>query len=176
MIRGPDPLAVTLTPVEAAALAKCLARHTTPQQLARRVEIVVQAGAGRSNAGISRALGVSEAMVRRWRQRWVGLQHVPLAEMSVEDRLQDQARSGAPAKFSAEQMAGLIAIACEDPSASGYPVSHWTPRELALEAVKRRLVTTISARQVGRFLKRGRLEAASQPLLVEHHRERSGRV
>lgn len=47
----------------------------------------------------------------------------------------------------------IMASACEDPQASGRPVSHWTPRELADEAVKRRIVERISPRSVGRFLK-----------------------
>jgi hypothetical protein len=55
-------------------------------------------------------------------------------------------------KFSAEQIAGLIALACEPPADSGLPVSHWTPPELAREAVKRGLVQSISPRQVDRFL------------------------
>jgi hypothetical protein len=48
-----------------------------------------------------------------------------------------------------------VAIACEDPQASGYPISHWTAKEIAAEAVKRGIVESISVRQVGRFLKRG---------------------
>ena len=66
--------------------------------------------------------------------------------------LSDGARIGAPAKFSAEQIAGLIALACELPADSDLPVSHWTPPELAREAVRRGLVESISARQVDRFL------------------------
>ena len=92
-------------------------------------------------------------MARRWRQRWVSQQAVPLEEVSVEARLTDEQRSGSPGKFSAEQIAGIIAIACEDPQSSGYPVSHWTPQEVAAEAHKRGLVRSISVRQVGRFLK-----------------------
>jgi transposase-like protein len=36
----------------------------------------------------------------------------------------------------------------------GRPVTHWTPRELADEAVKRKIVSSISPRHVGRFLKK----------------------
>jgi putative transposase len=78
---------------------------------------------------------------------------VPLEEMSIEERLQDWPRSGSPGKFSAEQLVQLIALACEAPQDSGYPVSHWTPQEIAAEASKRGIVESISPRPVGRFLK-----------------------
>ena len=55
-------------------------------------------------------------------------------------------RPGAPATFSAEQWCQIIALACEPPEASGRPISHWTPRELADEACKRGIVATISKR------------------------------
>jgi putative transposase len=60
-----------------------------------------------------------------------------------------------------------MALACEPPEASGRPISHWTPRELADEAIKRGIVETISERQVGRFLKSSRAQTASKPLLAQ---------
>ena len=45
----------------------------------------------------------------------------------------------------------LAALACETPTASDRPVSSWTPRELADEAVKRGIVEQISPRTVERF-------------------------
>jgi hypothetical protein len=66
--------------------------------------------------------------------------------------LMDDDRSGAPPKFTPEQVAGIIALACEPTAESGLPVSHWTPPELAREAIKRGLVESISPRQVDRFL------------------------
>lgn len=53
-------------------------------------------------------------------------------------------RPGAPDTFTAEQLALTIAIACEPPSASGRPGTHWTPGGLPDEAIKRRLVDSIS--------------------------------
>src|SRR5207249_986229 len=55
----------------------------------------------------------------------------------------------------------IVAVACEAPTDSGRPVSHWTPREVAEEVRKRGIVETISTRSVGRFLKSGRFTAAS---------------
>ena len=47
----------------------------------------------------------------------------------------------------------IVALACETPQASGYRVSHWTPTELATEAIKRGILEKISPRSVGRFLR-----------------------
>ncbi len=69
--------------------------------------------------------------------------------------------------FSAEQVVQIVALACEPPPDSDRPVSHWTPRELAEEAVTRHIVPTISPRSVGRFLKRGPTPAPFEPLLVD---------
>jgi len=155
MARGPNPIEVILSEQEVQALEKCVRRHTTTQQIAQRVRIIQAAAAGRNNAQIARELGVSIDQARLWRKRWVEWQDMPLEEYSVETRLSDAHRSGSPGKFSAEQVAQIIAIACEVPQDSGYPVSHWTAQEIALEAEKRGIVNSISERQVGRFLKRG---------------------
>ena len=58
-----------------------------------------------------------------------------------------------------------MALACEPPEEYGRAVTHWTPPELAAEAVKQGIVDNISARHVGRFLKCSRFETASIPLL-----------
>jgi putative transposase len=132
--------------------------------------------------------------VRTWRRRWLEAAPVleaveaegdgkALAEL-VEKILTDEPRSGTPATFAAEQIVQIVALACEDPSASGRPVSRWTPSELAEEAIKRGIVENISPRSVGRFLKSGGSEAPSEPLLAQLgprgsgglQRERRGRV
>ncbi len=69
----------------------------------------------------------------------------------MESVLADAYRSGMPAKFSAEVVVQIIALACELPSDSGLPLSHWTPESLATEAVKRGFVESISPQSVERF-------------------------
>jgi putative transposase len=64
-------------------------------------------------------------------------------------------------------------LALEAPEECGRPVSHWTPRELAEEAMKRQIVASISPRSVERFLKGSRSQASSQPLLAEPGNRRS---
>jgi len=166
MSRGPNPRKIIVSDEEATELAKLIRRHNAPQQSVLRARIIQACKTGRNNAQVSRELGIHVGTVRLWRNRWAELQHIPLDEYSVEDRLSDAPRSGSPMKFSAEQVAQIIAIACEEPEANGYPVSHWTPKEIVMEAIKRDVVNSISERQVGRFLKRGGFETASDSLLA----------
>ena len=56
---------------------------------------------------------------------------------------------------------------CEPPDQSGRPLTHWTPRELADEAVERGIATSISVRQVGRFLKGGGASTARESVLAQ---------
>jgi putative transposase len=72
--------------------------------------------------------------------------------MSVEERLEDAARSGTPATFTLEQLTQLYALACDPPEKHGRPISHWTPRELADELIAQKIVESISQRHVGRLL------------------------
>jgi putative transposase len=90
-----------------------------------------------------------------------------LLSQAIEVLLTDEQRPGAPATFTFEQFMQIMALACETPAASGRPVSGWTPRELAEEAIKRGIVPKISARTVERFLKGERFAAASQAVLAD---------
>jgi transposase len=72
-------------------------------------------------------------------------------ERLLEQFLSDAPRPGAPDKFTPEQRVAIIALSCEPPALSNRPVTHWTPRELADEAVRRGIVSSISPRTVGRI-------------------------
>ena len=65
----------------------------------------------------------------------------------------------------------VVALACERPEEGGVPLSQWSAADLAREAVRRGIVTSISPRSVGRFL-RIRPPAASRPPLA-HAQARS---
>jgi putative transposase len=183
----PRALPIDVTPREQRILEHIVRQQNNPQWLVRRAKIILRAAADQTNGQIARELGITRNTVSSWRERWQAseAQREAVAhEMDddkslralLEDIFRDNPRSGSPGKFSAEQMAQIMAIACEDPEANGYPVSHWTPKEIVMEAVKRGVVARISERQVGRFLKRGRLEAPSDPLLAQHDRKRPGGV
>jgi putative transposase len=155
-MRGPTPLAITLTEAERFALEQLVRRHTTPQQLALRARIVLAAATGARNGQIARQCAVSRDMVRRWRARWRALQPAPLEELPVADRLTDAPRSGKPVRITAAQVCQIIAVACEPPAASARPSSPWTRRELAAAILHRGIVPQLSGRHAARLLQRGR--------------------
>jgi putative transposase len=120
-----------------------------------RARIVLLVGDGLNNSQIARTLGLEADTVRLWRQRWRGFAGLALSDLAVEERLADAARAGAPARITPEQVCRIVALACEAPSASGRPISHWTGREIAAEIVRRGIVPTISGRHAARLLKKG---------------------
>jgi putative transposase len=145
--------------------------------------MILLAFEGLSNEEIAEQVGCERHAVGPWRHRWANhFNRLILVECcekpsalleAIQELLSDLPRSGSPGKFTAEQVTQILAVACEEPEKSGRPVTHWTPRELADEVIKRQIVESISARQVGRFLKSGRPEAASEPLLAQRSTGRS---
>jgi putative transposase len=158
----------------------CRRQNSTQQQL-RRAQIIVKASEGLSNKKIAKELGVHRSRVRQWRGRWLvaeerlaGLEtkeNNKTIFFAIEEMLCDAYRSGTPSKFSSEQIVEIMALACEAPSLSNRPISHWTPRELADEAIKRGMVESISAQSVERFLKGSRPQATSVTLLANKRTE-----
>jgi transposase len=146
---------VALTAEEREELERLVRAHTSPQQVVLRGRIILVAAEGLTNRQVGQQVGVSREAVRLWRDRWVGLQAVPLDELSVADRLADAPRPGAPVRIGAEQVCAIIALACEAPSLSDRPISQWTGREIADEITRRGIVDTISPRHAARLLKRG---------------------
>jgi putative transposase len=151
----PKAAVIKLSEAEQHGLEKLVNRHTVGQQIALRGRIVLAAGAGQTNRQISQELGVSMETVRVWRGRWLEFQPLAESDLSWAERLQDLPRSGAPAKFTADQICQVVAIACEKPTESGRPISQWSGREIADELIQRGIVESISARHAARFLKIG---------------------
>ena len=171
-MRGPKPTPIQLSDRQDKVLEKIVRRQTSSQREVRRAKLVLRMDQGNNNQQIARELGVHRETVQHWRSRWLGeLPRLTAAEVSgvsdkelllmIEEVLWDEPREGAPVKFSAEQVTQIIAMACEKPEASGYPISHWSGEELAGAAIKRGVVESISARSVQRFLKRSRLKTSS---------------
>jgi transposase len=152
---GPAATAVALTAEERQGLERLACARGTAQQVALRARIILVAAEGLNNVQVGQRVGVSREAVRLWRDRWVGLQAVPLGELGLEERLADAPRPGAPARIGAEQVCAIIALACEAPTLSDRPISQWTGREIADEVTRRGIVATISPRHAARLLKRG---------------------
>ena len=118
-------------------------------------EIAVEVGLNRQQVGVWR---------QRWREAWDALCLWECTEPhrlreAILDILSDAPRPGSPGTFTAEQVAQILALACESPKLSGRPINRWTHRELRDEVVARQIATKISVAQVGRYL----LQAATQP-------------
>lgn len=72
---------------------------------------------------------------------------------TLTDCLRDAPRSGRKPTFTPLQIVSIISIACEKPESYERPISKWTQREIAEEAVKQGIVTSISKSHVGRILR-----------------------
>ena len=154
-MRGPKPPSIELTADDRRELETLVRRHTTAQQIALRGRIVLAAADGYNNAQIARDLVVSVPTVRRWRERWLVLQCIPRSDLDLVERLTDVPRPGRPLQISDAQVCQIVRIGCEAPAASGRPITEWTGREIADEAVRRKIVERISPRHAARLLKRG---------------------
>lgn len=154
-MKGPKPPAVVLSEAERQALEKLVKAHSTSQQIALRARVILTASQGLNNEQVGRALQVGVDMVRQWRQRWLAGQGIPLADLTVEDRLQDLPRAGKPSAITADQLCQITALACEKPEQSERPISQWSGREIADEIMKRGILPQISSRHAARLLKRG---------------------
>jgi putative transposase len=175
----PEPQAapVQVSILQLDILEQMVRRTTSAQRLVKRAQIILEAFKGTSNTKISQHQHMDYETVRRWRDRWRAaesrLQAIEatgepkLLRQAIEVLLTDAPRPGAPGTFTLEQFMRIIALACEKPEAADRPVSSWTPRELADEAVKRGIVEQISPRTVERFLKGERFTAASQAVLAD---------
>lgn len=147
-----------------------------PQGLAQRAAMILGVFEGDQNGVIAERLGCERHAVGRWRRRWrAAFEKLIHAECvgrpgelrrEIETVLGDAPRAGRRCRIEPDQVAMIIAVACEPPEQSGRPISHWTHPELADEVIKRGIVPAISARHVGRFLKDGRPSTPSQPLLA----------
>jgi putative transposase len=168
---------VTITERQQDALRTMTRSSTCPQALAPRARMILLAFDGDSKEQIAEGVGCERHAPGGWRRRWAdAFDRLVLVECcerpsalprAIEELLGDRPRVGSPGKFTAEQVTQILAIAGEEPEASGRPVTHWTPRERADEVIQRGIVASISPRQVGRFLTIGGPQAAPQSLLAQ---------
>ena len=138
-------------------------RKTLAASIVSRASMILLAFEKKLNYQIAEQVGCERHCVGRWRKRWQdsweGLLAIEMnepravLERAIIDTLRDAHRSGAPTKFSAEQVVQLVSTACENPRDSGRPVEDWTGRELADELKKRSIVESISVSRVNDLLR-----------------------
>ncbi len=151
-MRGPNCV-VELGEGDHETLRKIVRKRTEKQNIVLRANIILMAGKGALYQDIAKVLGVQRNTVTTWTTRWQ-----ELADKPIHERLQDRPRPGAPDTFTPEQLCQIIALACESPKDYGRPITHWTHRELAAEAIKQGIVENISANYLGRLLKKNDLQ------------------
>jgi putative transposase len=164
---GPQPAGLTVDAEARRGLEHLVRAGTTPQQLVLRARIVLAAATGQNNTQVATTLGIAAKTARQWRTRWRALASVPLAELSVTERLADAPRSGAPPRLTSAQVCQIVALACEQPADNERPISQWSARELADEVVRRGITDRLSPRHAARLLKSRRSPAASHSLLAD---------
>jgi putative transposase len=121
---------VNVLPKQREVLEQLVRTHSTPQQMALCARLILYAADGVGVRESARELNVWP--VRYWRKRW----HRATEGQSVPDRLADAPRSGAPARYTPEEICAVVVMTCEKPSASERPISHWSQREIADEAMR----------------------------------------
>jgi transposase len=147
---------------------KIVGSKCSPSRLITRARVILLAFDGESNVGISEQVNLGRRQVGLWRRRWqqsfdalvsieCGESHAAFVR-AIKDVLSDAPRGGCHGKFSGEQIAQILATACESPELSDRPVADWTGRELADEVVERKIVPSISVSSVSRFLRTARLQ------------------
>jgi len=173
---GQHATQITLTNRQRQQLEKWVgSKADSPYRLVERSRIILLAADGVKNQHIGDQLGVDRQRVRRWRARWASasarLLEAESKKASSRDYaalllsiLSDASGRGRKPVFTAEQIAQLIALACEPPEDSGFPVTHWTPKELATTAMERGIFESISPRHADRLIKGGNPTAQKQVL------------
>ncbi len=160
--------AIKVTEKQLVLLQELSRSRTVAKGLVQRALIIVLGFQGLLNEQIAPQVELNRQQVGVWRQRWRDAwEALCVWECTEPSRLRaalievltDAPRPGTPSTFSAEQVAQILAVACEAPSLSGRPITRWTHRELRDEVVQRQIVTSISTSQIGRYL----LQAALQP-------------
>jgi len=159
---------VRVSEKQLAVLQELSRSRTVAKGIVQRALILVLGFQGLKNEQIAVEVGLIRRQVGLWRQRWRDAWEALCAWECTEPHrlreailevLADAPRPGSPGKVTAEQVAQIVAVACESPKLSGRPITRWTHRELRDEVVKRAIVASISVAQVGRYLQ----QAALQP-------------
>jgi transposase len=159
---------VVITERQQVILRKLSTATTVAKRLTQRATVILLAFDGLDNETIGQRVGLERHQIGIWRRRWQNafdkliqiecLDTAAALRKAIEAVLADESRPGSPGKFTAEQLALILAVACEPPEKSGRPITHWTGQELADEVVKRGVVEAVSASQINRYLREVELQ------------------
>jgi transposase len=105
-----------------ALLEEFLRSGNTPQKVAFRIRIVLEASQGKSNYELAQSLATTRVTVLKWRQRYL--------EAGVEGLLEDAPGRGRKKSISADQEATIVKATIETKPKHA---THWSTRSLASE-------------------------------------------
>lgn len=177
----PTSQRIALSELEKTLLVKISRAHTSSIREVERSSMILMMSEGLGNKPASAKTGYSIYQFRLWRARWLSFR-AKFARVKSETEpkklsyelekcirlcLCDLPRPGSPCTFTSEQYCRIIAISLEAPALSDRPISEWTAREIADEAIKRGIVERISKSQVRSFLKGKRPKTAPNGGLAE---------
>lgn len=162
---------VTLSDKQHCILSKIAVGRSSRQHHIQRAKIILMSADGLSNSKISSMVCMGQQQISKWRNRWADNEEALLQaeknakthiefERFIESLLSDAPRSGAPPKFTEEQICQIYALATEKPEDSDLPLSHWSLSSLAAEAIKRGIVDSISLSHLHDFLKSSELKTS----------------
>jgi putative transposase len=169
-----------LTPTQTKLVTDLVHAKTSPQCVVLRGNLILEYAQSGNKSWVATKYVVGRDTVRRWYQRWqtaqseldrleteyqAGTVSQTKYRRQIEMLLSDAKRPGAPATFSQAQKQQIIALAASKPEDEGVPVTHWSHEILAQTVIDKGIVTSISAAQIGRFLKEGHVAASSQSVL-----------
>ena len=158
------PSSISLPILE--ALLVLIRSRLTPRIIAQRASIVFYQYSFRDilcPKSVAQVVGVSSETARKHLRRFE--ESVASIELILQqgthqqlvrtltDCFRDAPRSGCRPTFTPLQIVSIISLACEKPESCGRPISKWTQREIAEEAVEQGIVNSISKSHVGRILR-----------------------
>ena len=115
---------IDLTPAQHRQLTAWARAGTTPQRLARRARLILEAATGATNGALAQSERVSRTTVVRWRARFLA---------AGCPGLQDRPRSGRPPPLQPATRALIVALACERPATHAAPLSRYSVAELTAQ-------------------------------------------
>ena len=121
MAMGRPKAALVLRPEQREQLEGMASSRSLPAGLVRRARIILLSASGKTNLQIARQMGLTNATVGKWRQRFL--------EQDVSG-LHDELRPGRPRPISDERVARLVRKTLETKPQDG---THWSIRQIAAE-------------------------------------------
>src|SRR5260370_13906321 len=121
MAMGRPKAALVLKPEQREQLEGLASSRSLPAGLVMRARIILLSASGKTNLQIARQMGLSNATVGKWRQRFL--------QQDVSG-LHDELRPGRPRPISDDRVAHLVRKTLETKPKEG---THWSIRQIAAD-------------------------------------------